>query len=185
MAVSMLEARPGAPGARSDATSQEFRQRPVTLCLAALRTFIGLAAVGGVGFSLAPGMWGAVVLAIVACLFVLYFIRAVIRHLSIIRIDMDRVSVVGPWPQSLEFADLDVLTLRYFSTRRDGENGWMNLTLKSGRCRISLDSDHPAFVGLASRALSHARRNRLALSPATIANARAIEPGPFFDGKTG
>jgi hypothetical protein len=181
MTVSMLEARPAMPEARASRARQEFRQRPAQLLVAMLQTLAGTGAVAVLALGLQPGVWGSLALAIVAAIFLVHFGRAVVDHLSRVALDDHSVSISGPLPRSIAFDRMEAVTLRYFSTRRDGEGGWMQIALRSGKIRIALDSDHPAFDALTRAALFHARRTGVPLSPATLANARALAGGAFDD----
>ena len=75
---------------------------------------------------------------------------------------------------SLPWQDLCMVRLRYFSTRRNQEAGWMELTLKARKKTLKLDSTIKGFRDIAERAAWAARDRRLALSPATVSNLGAL-----------
>jgi hypothetical protein len=80
----------------------------------------------------------------------------------------------GATHRRLRWADLRRLTLAYYSTRRDGSNGWLRLTLADTHGRMSIDSRIRGFDGIVSRAVDAARMNRLAIDPATLSNLSGI-----------
>jgi hypothetical protein len=69
---------------------------------------------------------------------------------------------------------LGKLSLRFYSTKRDRSQGWMQMTLSGGGCRISLDSTIDDFDAIARVATTAAVRNGIALRSSTLANLEAI-----------
>ena len=67
--------------------------------------------------------------------------------------------------------------LDYFSTRRDGRGGWMQLRLRAGGASVRLDSGLAGFEQILERAVGAAEGRRLELSATTAANL-AILRGP-------
>ncbi|WP_137388676.1 hypothetical protein [Rhodoligotrophos defluvii] len=180
MAVSEVNTRLAASGqaglrARRD---QSFRPPAATAFTAIGRALAGIALTGGLAAITTPGPWGAAILGGMAVLFAAYAARTLARHMAVITISDDGITVAGLVRRHIRWSELGSVSLRYFSTRRDGENGWMDLVLRSGTTRLAIESEHPAFAPAARHALSAAARARLALSAATMANARAlgIEP---------
>ena len=92
--------------------------------------------------------------------------EAGIERLAISTFGLGRVTV--PWER---IADVKV---RYFSTRRDRERGWMQLAVLSGAGRITVDSTLDGFDDIAQRAALAARANGVALSGATLDNLAAL-----------
>jgi hypothetical protein len=83
--------------------------------------------------------------------------------------------VVGLQSAAIRWADLCLLRLDYYSTRRDGEGGWMQLRLGDARRTIRIDSDLDGFAELV-RAVAHAAASRdLAIDSATAANLEALQ----------
>jgi hypothetical protein len=67
-----------------------------------------------------------------------------------------------------------LLRLDYYSTRRDGEGGWMQLRLGDARRTIRIDSGLEGFAELVGEAARAAARRDLALDAATLANLEAL-----------
>ena len=89
-----------------------------------------------------------------------------LERLAISTFGLGRVTV--PWER---IADVKV---RYFSTRRDRERGWMQLAVLSGAGRITVDSTVEGFADIARRAALAARANGVTLSGATLDNLAAL-----------
>lgn len=152
-----------------------------------LRSLLPDYAGSGTGFALSAGLVGVVPLATpvawvttaAAALFLVYFGRTVCRQLTQIELDEAGIRVMGPAVglpgATIRWADLCLLRLDYYSTRRDGEGGWMQLRLGDARRTIRIDSDLEGFAELVG-AVAHAAAPRdLALDPATAANLEALQ----------
>ena len=99
-----------------------------------------------------------------------------------VELDDSGIRVRGPAflrPRAaIRWEDLRSLRLDYFSTRRDGEGGWMQLRLRDAQHTIRIDSELEGFVGLVRVAALQARRRDADLDHATRANlgVLGIEP---------
>ena len=114
-----------------------------------------------------PVAW---VLAAAAALFLVYFGRTVCRQLTHIELDEAGIRAKGPLGAAIRWEDLRSLRLDYFSTRRDGEGGWMQLRLRDAQHTIRIDSELEGFVGLVRVAALEALRRGVDLDHATRAN---------------
>jgi hypothetical protein len=142
----------------------------------------------GAGFALSLGLIGLVPLAApvawvttaAAALFLVYFGRTVCRQLTHIELDESGIRVRGPVAglpgAAIRWADLCLLRLDYYSTRRDGEGGWMQLRLGDARHTIRIDSDLEGFAELVGAAARAPPRHDLALDAATAANLKVLHP---------
>ena len=83
---------------------------------------------------------------------------------------------VGFTGAAIQWADLCLLRLDYYSTRRDGEGGWMQLRLGDARRTIRIDSDLDGFAELVDAAARAAARRNLALDATTAANLKVLLP---------
>jgi hypothetical protein len=90
--------------------------------------------------------------------------------LTHIELDEDGIRARGPLGAAIRWEDLRSLRLDYFSTRRDGEGGWMQLRLRDAQHTIRFDSELDGFVGLVRVAVLEARRRGADLDHATRAN---------------
>ena len=137
---------------------------------------------GGIGLALSLGPLAFVrpaepvawVLAATALLFLVYFGRTVCRRLTHIELDEIGIRVRGPavglLSAAIRWEDLRSLRLDYFSTRRDGEGGWMQLRLRDTQHTIRIDSELEGFAGLVRVAALEAGRRGADLDHATRAN---------------
>ena len=143
--------------------------------MAALRKGYLVSALGGLS-ALALAFAGhgnrgvSVIFITLFALFLAYGARTALRGASTITAGPDGLSVDGPLPRQIGWNELTNIRLGYYATRRDGEQGWMELVLRGGGKRIRLDSDIEGFADIAERCLEVARARELALSPATSRN---------------
>lgn len=138
------------------------------------------------GLALSSGLLGFVepapavawIAAAGAVLFLVYFGRTVCRQLTHIELDESGIRARGPavlrLSASIRWADLRLLRLDYYSTRRDGEGGWMQLRLGDAQRTIRIDSDVEGFAEMVGAAAHAAKRRDLALDAATLANLEAL-----------
>ena len=116
-----------------------------------------------------PVWWLQVVLAVLALLFAVFSIRALARVRQRLLVQDDALVEVSSSRQ-WQWDELESLRLRYFSTRRDQRQGWMELTLKFSASQVSVDSRMSGFDVLVARALSVARSKSLLLDASTLRN---------------
>jgi hypothetical protein len=121
-----------------------------------------------------PAAAVAWVLAAAGALFLVYFGRTVCRQLTHIELDEAGIRARGPLGAAIRWEDLRSLRLDYYSTRRDREEGWMQLRLRDARHTIRIDSEVDGFADLARAAAAAARRRGAALSEATRGNLRML-----------
>jgi hypothetical protein len=137
---------------------------------------------GGIGLALtigplafahpsAPVAWA---LAAIAALFLVYFGRTVCRQLTHIELDETGIRACGPLGAAIRWENLRSLRLDYYSTRRDGEGGWMQLRLRDARRTIRMDSELDGFVDLVRVAVREARRRGIDMDEPTRANLNAL-----------
>ncbi len=107
-------------------------------------------------------------------LFLLFTMRTAMRHRLRIEVNDEAIGPVGGSGGSLAWSRLDDVRLRYYAARRNRGGGWMTLTLRQGRRRLSLDSTIEGFETIAERAAAAAHANGIALAPTTIANFAAL-----------
>ena len=65
-------------------------------------------------------------------------------------------------------------TLGYYSTRRNRDRGWMQLTLKVGRRNLRIDSQIEGFELIVRRAVHAAAARGIAFDHTTQENLRAL-----------
>jgi len=121
---------------------------------------------------------GATVLGGFAALFAVFGIRTVFRHASRLELTEGGLRSSGLLRTSVSLRELDRIKLAYYSTRRDGQGGWMQLELRSGSSKLRLDSRLEGFTKVVEASAARAEARGLRFGPATGANLRAlgIEP---------
>lgn len=126
------------------------------------------------------GPAGTAVLGGFAALFGAFGIRTVLRHASRLELRDGILRTSGLRRTSISLRELDSIKLAYYSTRRDGRGGWMQLELRSGSSTMRLDSRIEGFAELVEASAKAAKTRGLSLNAATLANLQAlgVEFGP-------
>lgn len=147
-----------------------------------VRTLAGDYLRGGLGLAVVLAMWLAlptathihVIFGGLTLLFALFTIRTAWRQG--LRFELRPDGLVQVWPQRrvLLWDRLDCLRLRYYSTRRNREGGWMTLTMRAGDVRCAVDSSLDGFERIVARAAESADRCGIAVDSATRANLEAL-----------
>ncbi len=106
-------------------------------------------------------------------LFATFGARTAIKHATTFELDAEGITARGPFATALRWDELSGVTLRYFSTRKDREKGWMQLILKGSGRSLRLDSTLDGFRDVVERAARTVQARGLPLDPPTIANFRA------------
>jgi hypothetical protein len=125
--------------------------------------------------ALDPAPAVAWVLAAGAALFLVYFGRTVCRQLTRIEVDETGIRASGPLGEAIRWEDLRSLRLDYYSTRRDQEEGWMQLRLRGAGGTIRADSALAGFAELVRAAVVRARGAGIELDDTTRANLALLE----------
>ena len=107
-------------------------------------------------------------------LFAVYSGNVVIRHTSVIEMGESGITISGPLSRSLRWQDLEEMRLKYFSTRRDGAHGWMQLVLKGAGDKIRIESTLGGFADIVDRAAMAANDEGLNLSSTTLGNLELL-----------
>lgn len=125
--------------------------------------------------AIAPvGAVEATVLGGFAALFAVFGIRTALRHGSRLELTDGLLRASGLVRTSVSLRELDRLKLAYYSTRRDGRDGWMQLELRSGSSTLRLDSRVEGFSKLVEASARAAEARGLLLNAATLANLQAL-----------
>lgn len=126
---------------------------------------VAITPVGAVGITVLGGF---------AALFAVFGIRTAVRHGSRLELTEGVLRASGLLRTSISLRELDRMKLAYYSTRRDGRGGWMQLELHSGSSTLRLDSRVEGFTKMVEASARAAEARGLALSAATMANLRAL-----------
>lgn len=119
-------------------------------------------------------------------LFAVFAWRTLLRQFSLVIVDDQGIrlqsSLHRSFDRQLPWQRLSDLKVRYFSTKRDRSDGWMQIVLKGDGTRIQLDSSLDGFEDIVARAAGEARERDLELGPTTLTNLRAMGLAPEEDG---
>ncbi|MBL4666619.1 MAG: hypothetical protein JKY04_04525 [Sneathiella sp.] len=108
------------------------------------------------------------------CLFAFYGMRTYYRYRMKVILGDTAIQVTGLWEKLIQWEELEELKLAYFSTRRDGENGWMQLKLKGRGDRLRVESTITDFWELVSICAYKAQENGVTLDASTVRNMQAL-----------
>lgn len=137
------------------------------------RTAAGLAlTLGPLAITGATGI-GAYVLVALAAVFALFGLRTLARQRAEVVLDAEGVSTAGMRRASVRWQELRSVKLAYFSTRRDRQRGWMQLTLRGDTGAVRVDSGLEGFEALVARAAQALNDSRLRVSDTSAANFAA------------
>ena len=105
--------------------------------------------------------------------FAIHGLGVVRRRRLRVGIDEDGLSFSPP-RRRIAWNEITRFRLAWFSTRRDGARGWMELKVASPSATLRVDSRLERFPELVGRAWHAASRRGLELDPATRANLEAL-----------
>lgn len=144
---------------------------------ALFRAAAGMAITAGVLILTVFATVALVLLVPAFALFLIYGIRALIKGSAVYSCDAERLERIQPRSRCIMWKELTELHLAYYTTRRDGEDGWMELRLCDQHGRMTLESELEGFSRIAAQALKAARSNGVALSSTTERNLAALLDG--------
>ena len=145
-----------------------------------LRSGLGLLICLGLLLFAAPQSVIFVLLVGLSLLFACLGVVTLWRQQIEVQLDSSGVASYGRWHfgqrrRVIPWAEASGVTLRYYSTRRDRSEGWLQLTIEGHGGRLRVDSDLIGFPPPAREALSAADRYGIPLSDVTRANATRID----------
>ncbi len=146
-----------------------------------LRGAAGLACSLGIFLVVDPHPAVAGVALVLAFVFALFTGRTALRQLTRFETGDQGIAARGPASTAIAWDELSDLRLRYYSTRRDREKGWMQLSLRGRRRRLRLESSLTGFEDVVERAARAAEANGLSLSDTTVSNLEALGIHPSAD----
>ena len=141
-----------------------------------VRAVLGLAAAAALAIGTDPAPLAAVIIAALAALFATLGVQAGLRHRSRLDVTDGGIRKV-PRGEHLAWESLTGLRLGYFSLRRDGRRGWLELKLDFAGRTLRLDSRLQGFAGIVRRAAHEAERAGVALDRSTVENLRFLDDG--------
>jgi len=125
--------------------------------------------------AIAPvGLVEATLLGGLALLFAAFGIRTAVRQFTCIEVTAAAFRASGVLRTKISWDELDRMRLAYYSTRRDGRDGWMQLELRSGWSTLRVDSRIIGFSELVTASAKAAAMRGLPLDPVTLVNLQAL-----------
>lgn len=122
-----------------------------------------------------------VILGGLTALFVVFGIATYLRHRSVIFLEDDHVGVTGLIRRSFAWSTVGRVTLNYYTTRRDGSDGRMELRIGERKKSfpfffkdIVVESTLEGFETIAAAAFAAVQRHSLRLNSASVVNFRAL-----------
>jgi hypothetical protein len=140
-----------------------------------LRTFFGIALTAGPLLLLNPSSVIVYLLGFLFILFLCYGIRTLVRQMTRMEVSRVGIKMMGPINRTIKWEELGSFKLKYYSTRRDREAGWMHLKLKGKGLGLGIDSSISGFEDLVKTTYSAATMNGIAIDAGTVRNLQALK----------
>jgi len=153
---------------------QVFRYTPATIVADYARSLIGLGVTLGPLTLFEPAAWLSAILAVGAALFLVYAVRSVARHSLQIVLDESGIEARGLFGVAIAWDALRSVDVNYYTTHRDGRNGWTELVVRSARGKIRIESTLAGFPGIAARVAREALQRNCQLDDRTRTNLAAL-----------
>jgi hypothetical protein len=150
------------------------RYSPRALNADFLRTGIGLVCCLVPLAAVDSGLFVTLVFAIPAALFAVFGLRTWRNRAITVRVNAAGISTAST---NIPWRDLAGVKLSYFSTRRDRESGWMQLTLRAKHGKIALNSALEDFDTVCRATFEAARSFDIELTDASARNFAALGLG--------
>ena len=135
-----------------------------------IRAVTGLVITGGLLLAATKITIFQYIFAAGALLFFGFLIRTFLRQFSSFVVTEQDLKRVGLFKRSLSWDQLNNVTLKYFSTRRDRKAGWYQLTLSDGIVKITIDSELMGFDTVMKICADVVIQKRLTVSETTSEN---------------
>ena len=104
--------------------------------------------------------------------FAAYGVQTLIRARSKVIVSGEEICLEGPIAARVPWDALVSVDLRYYTTKRGREGGWMVLTIKGTERTVRIESSLEGFAGLLARAVGEAQAREVLLPAATRTNLR-------------
>lgn len=139
-----------------------------------LRIALGAVALIAIGYSAPDRAWLSIGLAVLLAGIAIFALQTIVRQTSVLRMDGTGLHIAGARSFDIEWSGLKKVDLAYFSTRRDGTNGWMQLKIVSDSRTLRIDSDLTDFEAVVIEALRQADLLGLDVGAATRHNVAVL-----------
>ena len=111
--------------------------------------------------------------------FLVYGLRTLNRQYTVLELDGEGLRANGLLRRNMLWEDITKFDLRYFSTRRDRQQGWMQLRLDSNDTVIRVDSQIEGFDRVVEQAFENAQAAGAAMGETTMINLASMGLGPM------
>ena len=135
----------------------------------------------GVGVTAVPliasGSFGIVAMIIltVMMLFVIYGLRTLLRQFTRIEVSEVGIRSLGPVGRAIAWDEVRGVSLRYYSTRRDRQKGWLQLSVKGPGGSIGLDSQLEQFPDVLDAVFREVSDRGISPDETTLENLKLFE----------
>lgn len=99
-----------------------------------------------------------------------FVVRTALKQFSYISVEPEGIRSAGILRKEIRWEDLRRIRLRYFSTKRDRTDGWMQVKVSAGRRSLEFDSTLTDFEDLARKLAEAGVRFRAEMDETTRAN---------------
>ena len=124
-------------------------------------------------------------MAFLAVLFLIYGLRTLQRQVTVAELDETglhtHVAALSTLDRAVRWQSLQDMQLKYFSTRRDRGEGWMQLVLKGASGTVRVDSNLDGFEDIIRRTYAAAQARGLNLNQATSENLKSLGIGAALE----
>jgi hypothetical protein len=150
-----------------------YRRQPIVADM--LRAVVGVVLTGGPLLFVEPSPATLVIFGGLAGLFAIFGVRTALRSRATVELGENGVTIRSMPGGHIAWQQVNAMKLGYYTTRRDRQGGWMQLTLQGGGRRLRFDSTLEGFDRLVRRATRAASDNDVELSPTTLSNLAAMD----------
>ena len=100
-----------------------------------------------------------------SALFLSFGISTFIRQKSVVATSDQGIWIEGPRSKAIKWDEVSEVDLRFFSTRKDREKGWLQMKISGPNTKIKADSNLDDFDGLLQTVVKAIARHDLTVSP--------------------
>lgn len=135
-----------------------------------VRAAIGLVVFGTpLAFVSNSSIW-SVILGGFFVLFFIFGLRTLIHQMTIVETSATGISTTGPLGKAFRWDEIEKVELKYYSTRRDKDDGWMQLNLFGPPGKMKLESSLEDFKEVAEMVIKAGFENNAEMNETTIEN---------------
>lgn len=135
-----------------------------------IRSAIGLAVFGTpLAFVSNSPVWSTI-LGGFFVLFLIFGIRTLNHQMTVVETSATGIATTGPLGKTFKWSEIEKVELSYYSTRRDKQDGWMQLSLFGPPGKMKLESSLEDFNAVAEMVIRAGFENSAEMGETTIEN---------------